>query len=65
MPDYIKMKDYMEKFHIKNPTVCTINPPKYASDNTNLQIEDCHSKTENKEVMYYDKKIELRTNRSP
>lgn len=62
MPDYIKMKEYMEKYHVKNPKVCAINPPNYASDSTNLQIEDCRSKTEKKEILYYDKTIELRTN---
>ena len=64
MPTYIKMKEYMDKYHIKNPKVCTINPPQYASDSTNLQIEDCHNNIERKEVLYYDKKIELRTNSS-
>jgi len=65
MPDYIKMKDYMEKYHTKNPNVCAINPPNYASDSTRLLIEACRSQTEKKDVLYYDKTVELRTNRSP
>ena len=62
MPTYIKMKEYMDKYHVRNPKVCAINPPNYASDSTHLQIEDCRIKTEKKEVLYYDQKIELLTN---
>lgn len=65
MTSYIKMKEYMEKYHLKNNKICTINPPDYASDSTKLKIEECRSRTEIKKILYYDEQIQLRTNSNP
>jgi len=56
------MKEYMEKYHVKDANKCVINPPQYASDSTEISIDECKDHSKEKDILYYDKKITLRIN---